>query len=245
MLDDREDAYGAAIRDHHAGEETVEVVERDDGWIGVSAGTELYFAEYDEWGAAERAGIERAEGRVLDVGCGAGRVGLYLQARGHDVVGIDVSPGAVEVSRDRGLDTRGMDVADARELDGEFDTVVMYGNNFGLVGTRATAPRILDGLAAVTTDDARLLAATRDPYATDESAHTDYHELNRKRGRLGGALRIRTRYGRRASPWFDYLMVSPAELREVLGPTGWTLHEVVEPNSLNESGDYVADIRKA
>ncbi|MFC7176121.1 class I SAM-dependent methyltransferase [Halosegnis marinus] len=245
MLDEREDAYGAVVRDHHAGEEPVEIIERDDGWIGVSAGAGLYFAEYEDWSGHERAGIDRAEGRVLDVGCGAGRVGLYLQDRGHEVVGIDVSPGAVEVSRDRGLDARGLDAADARDLDGEFDTVVMYGNNFGLVGTRATAPRILGGLAAVTSDDARILAATRDPYATDEPAHTEYHDFNRERGRLGGALRIRTRYGRRATPWFDYLMVSPAEMREVLAPTAWELHEVVEPNALDGSGGYVADVRKA
>lgn len=245
VLDEREDAYGAAIRDHYEGEETYEVIERDDGWIGLSAGATLYFSEYDEWADRTRAAVERVQGRVLDVGCGAGRHALYLQEQGYEVVGIDVSPGAVEVSRDRGVDARALDVADVRDLDGEFDTVVMFGNNFGLVGTRATAPEVLGGLAAVTTDDARILAETRDPYATDHPDHTDYHEFNRERGRLGGALRIRTRYGRRASPWFDYLMVSPDEMRELLGPTAWELAEVVEPNSLDSSGDYVAELRKA
>jgi SAM-dependent methyltransferase len=244
VLDEREDAYGAAIRDHYAGEETYEIIERDDGWIGLSAGAAHYFSAYDEWSDCARAAVERAEGRVLDVGCGAGRVALHLQERGHDVVGIDISPGAVEVSRDRGADARALDVADVRDLDDEFDTVVMFGNNFGLVGTRATAPEILGGLAAVTTDDARLLAETRDPYVTDDPNHTAYHELNRERGRLGGALRIRTRYERRASPWFDYLMVAPDEMRELLEPTAWALAEVLEPNSLDSSGDYVAELRK-
>jgi SAM-dependent methyltransferase len=244
VLDEREDAYGAAIRDHYAGEETYEIIERDDGWIGLSAGAAHYFSAYDEWSDRTRAAVERVEGRVLDVGCGAGRHALHLQERGHDVVGIDISPGAVEVSRDRGADARALDVADVRDLDDEFDTVVMFGNNFGLVGTRATAPEILGGLAAVTTDDARLLAETRDPYVTDDPNHTAYHELNRERGRLGGALRIRTRYERRASPWFDYLMVAPDEMRELLEPTAWALAEVLEPNSLGSTGDYVAELRK-
>lgn len=243
VLDEHEDAYGAAIRDHHDGEEAHELIERDDGWIGPSAGPEMYFSTDDEWPTRQREAIDRATGRVLDVGCGAGRHALALQDRGHEVVGIDVSPGAVAVSRDRGIDARTLDVANVRDLDGTFDTVLMLGNNFGLVGTRATAPGILDGLAAVTSDDARILAETRDPYRTDEPTHREYHELNRRRGRLGGALRIRSRYGRYATPWFDYLMAAPEEMREVVDPTPWHVVEVCSPNELESTSDYVAELR--
>jgi len=36
---------------------------------------------------------------VADVGCGAGRMTVYLDGLGIDVVGIDLSPGMVEVAR--------------------------------------------------------------------------------------------------------------------------------------------------
>ena len=86
--------------------------------------------------------------------------------RGHEIVGTDTSPGGVEVGRDRGVDAREYDIANVRELEaGTFDTVVMGGNNFGLVRTRAIAPRILGELAAVTSDEACLLAETRDIHA--------------------------------------------------------------------------------
>jgi len=49
-----------------------EIVERDDGFIGLSDAA-TYFAGPDEWQAPERAGLEHIVGRVLDVGCGAGR----------------------------------------------------------------------------------------------------------------------------------------------------------------------------
>ena len=94
----------------------------------------------------------------------------------------------------------------------------MGGNNFGLVGTRATAPRILGGLATVTSDEARVLAETRDIHASEDPDHLGYHELNRQRGRLPDALRIRVRFKRHTSPWFDYLMVSPEETRDVVEP---------------------------
>ncbi len=79
-------------------------------------------------------------GRVLDIGCGAGRVALHLQGRGHEVVGIDISPGAVRSSKGRGVKiVRQMSLETLDDRIGRFDTVIMFGNNFGL-GRNAAAP---------------------------------------------------------------------------------------------------------
>lgn len=126
-----------------------------------------------------------------------------------------------------------------------FDTVVMGGNNFGLVGTRATAPRILGSLADMTSDEACLLAETRDMHASEDPNHLAYHELNRERGRLPGALRIRVRFKQHMMPWLDYLMVSPEEMHDVVEPTPWSVDEIVDPNDLDTSGQYYAVLRKA
>jgi len=40
----------------------------------------------------------RGHGPVCDVGCGPGHVAAYLHARGVDVLGVDLSPGMVEVA---------------------------------------------------------------------------------------------------------------------------------------------------
>lgn len=39
-------------------------------------------------------------GRVLDLGCGAGRIALALGARGHEVTGVDVSTRLINVARE-------------------------------------------------------------------------------------------------------------------------------------------------
>lgn len=242
------DAVGAMLRAYAETGEGHEVIERDDGWVGVSAGGEFYFADYDEWPAPDRRAVDRAEGRVLDVGCGAGRAALYLQERGHDVTAVDVSEGAVEVARDRGVDdARAVDVADvAEEFDPDtFDTVLMLGNNFGLVGTAETAPDRLRGLAEVATDGATLVAQSRDPVATDDEHHLAYHEKNRERGRLPGALRMRVRHERLATPWFDYLMAAPDTMADLASGTPWELVETLEPaEGLDPAGgDYVGILR--
>ena len=72
-------------------------------------------------------------GRVLDAGCGSGEHALLAAARGADVVGVDVSPRAIERARrkagERGLAVR-FEAADALglgELGLTFDTVIDSG----------------------------------------------------------------------------------------------------------------------
>src|SRR4029453_12954434 len=112
-----------------------EIIERDDGFHDVVPSR--YFAQARRWPTVERRALRYIRGRVLDVGCGAGRVALELQTRGHEVVAIDPSSGAVDVSRRRGvLDVRMLRLEDVDKSLGHFGTVVMYGNNFGLFGAR-------------------------------------------------------------------------------------------------------------
>jgi 2-polyprenyl-3-methyl-5-hydroxy-6-metoxy-1,4-benzoquinol methylase len=79
----REDAFGQEMWAHYEGEESFEIVERDDGFFNVTPNNPaLYFSEYGDWNAIERKAIEFVKGRVLDIGCGVGRHSLYLQKKG-------------------------------------------------------------------------------------------------------------------------------------------------------------------
>lgn len=67
---------------------------------------------------------------VLDSGCGTGEHALMLAERGHEVVGIDISPRAIELAREkatqRGLDAdfRVGDVLELDRLERRFATVI-------------------------------------------------------------------------------------------------------------------------
>jgi SAM-dependent methyltransferase len=238
------DGYGRLLADAFAGSENaIEIVERDDGFIDASRfGPQSYLAPYRRWPSHQRRAMRFVRGRVLDVGCGAGRVALHLQERGHEVVAIDVSPGAVEVARRRGVrDARLRSIADVDESLGVFDTIVMYGNNFGLFGSRASAKRLLRRFHRLTTEPGRIVAESRDPYLTTTQVHLDYHEWNRSRGRMSGQVRIRVRYREHATPWFDYLMVSRGEMDELAAGTGWAVVRTVD----GEDGLYFAVLEKS
>lgn len=227
-LTEHEDAYGHMLLDLVAGVTATEIIERDDGYIIPGALASDYILPYPRWPSHQRAVVDRARGRVLDIGCGAGRFCLALQERGHEVVGIDVSPGAVEASRARGvIDARPVALEEVDASLGTFDAVVMMGNNFGLFGDPDGLRSGLARLASVTAPDARLYAEAVDPYATADPHHLRYHQANRDAGRLGGQLRIRIRYKVWASPWFGLLLVSPDELDALLADTDWRIHDSI------------------
>lgn len=241
MLKPHQDAYGQMIWDYFHGKRPVEIVERDDGRIDVSGGAPAYFAEFKNWPAHQRRALKFVRGRVLDVGCGAGRWCLHLQSRGHKVTGIDVSPLAIKTCRARGVkDARVLPFTQVSRQMGSFDTILMMGNNFGLFGSPSRARWLLRRLHSLTSASARIVAETMDVHQTNNPDHLSYQRRNRQRGRLPGQLRLRVRYGNLRTPWFDYLMASRGEMKALLKGTGWQVERYLN------SGDspYVAVMRK-
>jgi SAM-dependent methyltransferase len=97
--------------------------------------------------------------RVLDAGCGPGRVGAELAARGHDVVGVDADRELIEAAQ---ADHPGpvWVVADLRDLDlasvGEpepFDAAVIAGNVMPFLAP-GTEQAVLTRVAAHLREDA-------------------------------------------------------------------------------------------
>ncbi len=238
-----EDAYGAQLlAQFHGKKPTVETIERDDHYIDIGSEAGIYFTEYADWSPVEREAIALVKGKILDIGCGAGRHSLYLQEEDFDVTGIDNSPGAIEVCKLRGLKkAEVLPIENVEKLaEKNFDTIIMFGNNFGLFGSAENAEKILEKFADITTPNARIIAGTLDPYKTDNAAHLEYHELNRQRGRLPGQAKIRIIYNQAVGNWFDYLFVSPAEMTEILKNTAWQIKQFIAPENYN----YFAVIEK-
>ncbi|HEX3956755.1 MAG TPA: methyltransferase domain-containing protein [Trebonia sp.] len=220
----RGDALGTVFLEALAGRPGPVVVERDDGFVSVDSIEYLGgLDERDEWA------VSRATGRVADVGAGAGRAALALQERGQQVTAIEVSRGAAQACRTRGV--RDVYLGTPRQaaaggLAGGFDSALLLGNNIGLLGSRDDAGPFLDGLGALLRPHGVIVGTAIDPYQTREPVHLEYHERNRRRGRLPGHATIRVRYQDIASDWFDWLIPSPEELAALARPAGWQVTEL-------------------
>jgi len=80
-----DDAFGRMLYDHLTKSEgpVYGVIEREDGLVDVDD-PQTYFAAYGGWPAHQRQAMNFVQGRVLDIGCGAGRHALYLQDLGME-----------------------------------------------------------------------------------------------------------------------------------------------------------------
>ncbi|UCE96325.1 MAG: class I SAM-dependent methyltransferase [Candidatus Bathyarchaeota archaeon] len=242
VLKPEEDAYGQEIWAFHQGREVFEIVERDDGYIDPSPHcVKNYFSKYEEWAQYQKRAMDLVKGRVLDIGCGAGRHSLFLQEKGFNVIGIDNSPLAIKVAELRGVEkAKLMAIEGINFKPDSFDTIIMMGNNFGLFGNFIKAQKLLKKFYKMTSSSALIIADTLDPYKTDNPDHIEYHKRNREKGRMGGQVRIRIRFKKYISRWFDYLMVSKEEMNKIITGTGWRIKEFID----SEGPQYIATLEK-
>jgi hypothetical protein len=159
------DPFGRAVRDHHLGERTEPLVDRDGDETREHAIEEWYFGTH-ETGAWRDQFLS---GALLDMGAGVGRDALYYQER-FETVAIEVSDLLVETMQDRGVaDARQGDMFALREqFDRDrFRSAHAIGTQVGLAGSIAGVRRFLEDLAHVTTPDA---TAVFDNYAPERAA---------------------------------------------------------------------------
>lgn len=233
------DIFGKLLWDYFTKKENEGKIERDDGYLEKSS-SDRYFWPYKKWPGVEKRAMKYVKGRVLDVGCGAGRHSLWLQQKGYNVTGIDISPLALKICRLRGLkNTRRMSLFSLK-FKQTFDTIMLMYNNFGLAGTIPKTRKLLKDLYKITTKEGIIIASTIDYKRTKNPAHLAYHKRNKKRGLPQGQVRIRHLYKGHPEPWFNLLMVTPKELRELLKGTGWKIKKLIK----NKAAEYIMILEK-
>ncbi|MCF4006683.1 class I SAM-dependent methyltransferase [Corynebacterium uropygiale] len=94
--------------------------------------------------------------RILDAGCGTGRVGGYLAARGHRVTGTDVDDVLLEHARHDFPDVTWarVDLETEPQPEGPYDIIVLAGNVVGFIDPAARGA-MLRSLREVLADGGR------------------------------------------------------------------------------------------
>lgn len=227
----------AALLDHHqTGRARRVAATRADG-ASFEIETEEYFTLEGSLAELDELALDRCRGRVLDVGAGAGRHALALEARGLEVVAIDVSPIAVSLCRLRGVrDVRLCDVMriDSAERLGCFDTLFFGMQTIGVAGGVETLVRLLERLRPLLSPGGELVldsSELREAWEGDES------DTSPTRGEIVLSTRYR---GWRGEP-FAWLYLSESDLRGVARRAGFEM----ETLGRVAGGEFLAALRVA
>lgn len=219
------DLWGWFYRDCFDNGSAVYQIRRDDG-LSEDADAASYFRT--EISGNEAEALSHAKGHVLDVGCGVGATILWLQKQGLDITGIDISPAAVEIARERGArDARVLSLWDLPNIGEKFDTVTFIGNNTGLVYKLENTGKLLDMLRGITNDGAVLIANSVDPTATGNPVHLAYQEQNIERGRYKGQVALRIEYKGFTEPWIGLVLFGPDLLKSLCEEHGWRPRKII------------------
>ncbi len=193
--------------------------------------TDEYFTLEGELAALDALALEHARGRVLDVGAGAGRHAMALEARGLEVVAIDVSPLCVALCRARGV--RQAHVFDVMRLDsaeplGTFDTLLFGMQTIGVAGGVAPLRKLLERLRSCLAPGGRLIVDSSDLFEAWEGDDSD-------RSPSRGEIVLSTRYrGWQGEP-FPWIYLAEEDLSGIARESGYE----VEPLGRVERGEFL------
>jgi SAM-dependent methyltransferase len=148
--------------------------------------------------------LRRADGPVLDVGCGPGRHLVALARAGVVTLGIDVSPPAVTLARARGAAVLRRSVFERVPGAGRWGTALLLDGNIGIGGDPAT---LLRRVTTLLRPRGRVLAEL----------------VSATPGIGAGRVRLETALG--AGPWFPWTSLGADGLERAL-PRDLAVHEI-------------------
>lgn len=232
------DVFGTAIKAWHYHKDPTNIVvhspDFDDDIIDIP----YLFREFKNMPVIERKALENCSGRVLDIGCGTGSHALYLQNKKNlTVTAIDISAGAIEVAKERGLrDARNLNFFDHNNE--KYDTLLFLMNGTGIIGKLKHLDHFFDHSRSLLSPGGKILIDSSDlRYLFDKDEDGGiWVEMNSE---YYGELEFSISYKNEVSEAFDWLYIDFKMLSLAADKSGFSCHLIQE----GEHYDYLAELR--
>lgn len=227
------DPIGAAILDYSTTKKPADIIVSSDICEDDIIPVEVLFRSYDEMPELEKQAIDRCEGKVLDVGAGAGVHTKVLLENGHEVLAIDVSKGAVSYMQSIGINAEKM--AFLHLKDQKFDTILLLMNGIGVAGKLSELEAFLKHAKSLLNPGGKILCDSSDiKYLYEDEDGSMWIDLNSE---YYGNFRFQMHYKKEKGPWFDWLYVDFDNLFKSAKNVG------LKASKVYEQGDhYLAEL---
>ncbi|MGL5013747.1 MAG: class I SAM-dependent methyltransferase [Bacteroidales bacterium] len=220
------DAYGKGLKAWFGGRRNAKYTV----WCNI-AETErwkvgLFFREHDQMPELERIALDHCSGSILDAGAGAGSHALWLEKSGKSVTALDISEGACEVMRERGLkDVRQEDFFNLTTQE-RFDTILLLMNGIGIVQSVENFPRFFDKVRELLAEGGKVIVDSSNiMYLYQEEDGSALIDLN---GDYYGELQYRIDFDQLQGEQFPWLFVDFETLSEYANEFGFECSKIYE-----------------
>ncbi len=195
------DIFGLALQDYHDDNYTEDITVHssiaEDDIIPIP----YLFREFDEMPPIEQRALELCKGKTLDIGFGAGSHLKWLQQHNIDTDGIDISTGAVTLSRKQKL--KNTFHSDLLDYKGSYDTLLLLMNGTGIFERASKIDQYLTHLKSLLAESGQILIDGSDiKYMFEDEdggiwidTHRDYY----------GEVTYAMSYKKQRGPTFDWL----------------------------------------
>lgn len=231
------DLFGKAIFDFYTKNSPEDIITETSISEEDEMSVEYLFRSYNEMPKIEQKALQLAQGKTLDVGCGAGSHALSLQnERNLDVTAIDISEKAIETTVLRGV--KNAEVKNILDFEGEkFDTILVLMNGTGIFGKLKNCNTYLSKLKSLLNPGGQILIDSSDIiYMFDEDedggkwipSENDYY----------GELTFTLSYKGEKEETFDWLYLDYNTLQNAAIANGLKCELILE----GEHYDYLAKL---
>ncbi len=231
------DLFGKAIFDFYTNNSPEDIITETSISEEDEMSVEYLFRNYNEMPKIEQKALQLAQGKILDVGCGAGSHALSLQnERNLDVTAIDISEKAIETAQLRGV--KKAEVKNILDFESEkFDTILVLMNGTGIFGKLKNCNNYLSKLKSLLNPGGQILIDSSDIiYMFDEDedggkwipSENDYY----------GELTFNIKYKGEKEESFDWLYLDYNTLQNAAIANGLKCELILE----GEHYDYLAKL---
>ncbi len=213
------DPLGQAIYNYYTKTDNTPVTVNSSAVESEKLPPDYFFRKYNDMPLLERIAMKKSNGRILDVGAGAGCHSIYLQQQNKEVYALESSELCCKVLKSRGLknviNTNIFDFTPQKK----FDTILLLMNGTGIAGDLEGLLKLIKHLKTFLTPEGCILIDSSDLiYLYEQEDGTFFIDINAEK--YYGEIDYQITYKKIKGEQFSWLFADNVILQDIASQAG-------------------------
>lgn len=230
------DPLGKAILDFKSNQKSQDIIVSSDICDDDIIPSEYLFRSFEQMPEIEKIALSLCHGKVLDVGAGAGIHSTYLMEKGFDVEAIDISLGAVDYMKSKGINAYQANFFELND-DVKFDSLLMLMNGIGIAGElNKLSATLLHAKKRLNPNGTIICDSTDIKYLYEDEEGGYWVDFNSE---YYGNFNFQMSYKDQKTDWFKWLYVDFDTLKNEAERIGFSARKIMEVDD-----QYLAELKR-